>query len=205
MYPRAKVEKVELKNLDSGKTFKLPFNPSSISITRGCNVSDKEAKGPMGDSFASVSSSGPKCDDLSFEFFLDTSEPELTDGLNLLNMMNPIILSSLTLVPPSSMFGPPPVTEDLETLLTWTDVLKETKKPGMVPRPPVVFFKWGDSIKFTGMISEFKFDITLFDSDGVARRAKVNMGIKGGIGEKKVEEITAPAGESKATSKGSLS
>jgi hypothetical protein len=202
MYPRLKVKKAELESKDGGGKLTLPFNPTQLSLTIGCSVKEGKPQGPVGSTKLPIESGGPQLSTIKFDFILDSTEPGNTDPLNMLNMMNPIILALPSLI--VSPLGKTKVNDDIVTLLSWTDVLESTKKSGLNPRPHVVYFSWGDNIKFTGMISSLSFEYLLFDSDGNPRRAKVSFELKGHVGKWDVDDIISHKGTSEATSEGKL-
>lgn len=199
MYPR-KVTKAVLESKDKpSEKIKFQFNPTQVSLTIGCNVSEGKGGGPIKSNRIPIQSTGPKPSTLKFDFILDSTEPDITNGLNMLNMMNPVILSS-----PSLLVGPMgaiDVVSQVNTIMKWTDVLEDTKKSNLSPRPPVIYFDWKKAIQFTGMISSLSFDYLLFDSDGTPLRVKVSLELKGYTGDCLVEDIVTLAGTSSAESK----
>lgn len=197
MYPR-KVTKATLTSKDDKSKIEFQFNPTQVSLSVGCNVSEGKGGGPIKSNRIPIQSTGPKPSTLKFDFILDSTEPDITDGLNMLNMMNPIILSSPSLA--VGKFSKMKVVDEVNKILNWTDVIEKTKESNLSPRPHVIFFKWPKSISFTGMISSLGIDYLLFDSDGEPRRVKISFELKGYTGDCKIEDIVTLAGTSSAKS-----
>ena len=85
MYTRPDITKASITNLDDSapkspakglKEIKFPFNPKKISIKRG--ESFKAQAGKVGSDWTGLSWSGAGADELSMEFVIDTTEPEIT-------------------------------------------------------------------------------------------------------------------------------
>jgi hypothetical protein len=180
MYLRKTIEKAKLVDLDkSANSFKFQFNPETLEITRGCMFEDGD--GQNQNNWAGLKAKGAQVDTMSTTFILDTTEPDLFDGKAMLNMMNPIIVSSPTLKPADKAMPLLPANKDdvreiIHKLFVMTMILDpedDNKR-----RPHLVKFEW-KKILFVGGITDLSFKYTLFDSDGIPKRAEVNLTIKG--------------------------
>lgn len=200
MYPRPKLEKAKLKTFDKdakpGEEVIFQFNPTEISIERGCGFDSKQSDPNTINDYGGLDYSGAKSDQLSMSFILDTTEPALTNPANALVMMSPVIVSSPTLATAKDAGSVPmlgaavndeSVMGVLHGILNMTklskaarDAKKQKKAEKINPR--LVQFSWGDKengLHFSGAIEKFSFKITLFDSDGIPKRAEVELGLIG--------------------------
>jgi hypothetical protein len=205
MYPRS-ITKAKLKSKDKGGEIKLPFNPTQVSLTIGCSVSESKNSGPIKGNRIPIQGEGPKPCTLKFDFILDATEPAITDGLNMMNMMNPVIMSSKSLSIGSNRTanGSDSVGKILSKLTSWTDLTKDSLASNLSPRPHVIYFYWTDQLSFTGMINNLSYDFLLFDSDGEVLRAKVSIELKGYPGEHEPDDIVTLKGTSEASSEQSF-
>lgn len=225
MYPRAGLIKAELKTFDKKTGMKdvdgdisveFKFNPTDISIERGCGFDASQSDPNAINDYGGLKFAGAKSDQLTMSFVLDSTEPELTDPANVLIMMSPIIVSSATNATAKAAGSVPilgaavndeSVTGVLGKITNMTklskqdrDAKKKNKKEIIYPR--LVKFTWGKHIEFSGAIEKFSFKLTLFDSDGVPKRAEVDIGMIGIFGtySGEPEDLLFGEGESKATS-----
>ena len=218
MYPRANLEKAVLKTFDKKSpslsvTFK--FNPTEISVERGCGFDQGQGDKNSFKDFAGIQYAGAKVDSISMSFILDTTEPDLLNPAVALGMMAPIMQASAlaTMAPAATVMAPllgglvndDSVTTVLGVITQMTrisDDLKKKKKGGPTPHPRLLQFTWGEKIKFSGGIESFSYKLTLFDSDGLPKRAEVDLKMIGIFGEydKEAEDLLYGEAESKATS-----
>jgi hypothetical protein len=223
MYPRPSLSKAELKSFDGKKPLlkvKFKFNPTDIAVKRGCGFSSDPSSDTSVNDYGGLKFSGAKSDTLTLSFVLDSTEPELTDTKNALIMMSPIILSTPMLATaadagmiPSLMgaVNDESVTEVLEVITEMTKLSEDDRKSKKANKDAVIYprllqFTWGDHIKFSGALEDFSFKLTLFDSDGVPKRAEVDIAMVGVFGEYlgDPEALLFAEGKSKATSKKSI-
>jgi hypothetical protein len=209
MYPRKTIEKAKLINLETGKEImEFQFNPEKLTINRGGGyeaVSDKEM--PHTD-WAGLKWSGAKVDELSVDFILDTTEPDLMDSRNLLSMMLPIIDNISPTMPVSKALPSLPINSDsvkstIDDLFAHTRLIETGKSaPKDKLRPPLVKFMWGE-IEFYGGISDLSFTYELFDSDGTPKRASgtIKLGGRYGGEPKEYQNLLDSLGTSEASSK----
>lgn len=218
MYPRAGLIKAELKTFDKKKpelAVKFKFNPTDISVERGCGFDAQQSDPNAINDYGGLKFAGAKSDQLTMSFILDSTEPELTDSANVLSMMSPIIVSSVTNATAKEAKSIPllgaavndetvtvvlgVITEMTKLSTTDRDAKKSNKDEVIHPR--LLQFTWGDHIKFSGALEKFSFKLTLFDSDGVPKRAEVDIGMIGVYGEytKEAADLLFGEGESKAS------
>lgn len=89
--------------------------------------------------------------------------------------------SVLTMTLIFDTYVPPSLDDEVEkgtdvSILT-RDVMELTKITGQLHRPPIVTFCWGP-IKFEGIVTDVKQNFTMFLSDGMPVRAKVEVTFK---------------------------
>ena len=220
MYPRPKLEKAKLKTFDEMQpklSVKFKFNPTDISVERGCGFDASQSDPNSINDYGGLKFGGAKSDQISMSFVLDSTEPDLTDPANALVMMSPIIVSTPTLATAKDAGSVPilgaavndgDVTEVLGVITQMTKLSDDARKDKKSNKDAVIYprllqFTWGESIKFSGAIEKFSFKLTLFDSDGIPKRAEVELGMIGVFGEytKAAEDLLFGEGESKASSK----
>ena len=217
MYPRANVVKAELKTFDAkGEelTVTFDFNPSEISVERGCGFDSATADKNAFKDFGGIQFGGAKVDSISMSFTLDTSEAQWNKPAVALSMMCPVILPQATLDPAKKAKSIPligglindaSVIKTLEVITKMTRIaeeLKDDETGKTTPHPRLVQFTWGEEIKFSGGIEKFSYKFTLFDSDGTPKRAEVELGMIGIFGDYNdaAEDLLFGEGESKASS-----
>ena len=218
MYPRAGLIKAKLKTFDKKEPkleVKFKFNPTDISIERGCGFETEQSNKKVISDHGGLKFSGAKSDQLTMSFILDSTEPELTDPANVLSMMSPIIVSSAANATAKEaksipLLGPAVNDETVTvvlgvitemTKLSTTDIEAKKANKDEKIHPRLLKFTWGKNIEFSGAIEKFSFKLTLFDSDGVPKRAEVDIGMIGvyGKGIINAEDLMFGEAESKAT------
>ena len=213
MYPRSSVQKAKLETYDkqgSSESFDFQFNPTDISVERGCGFDAGTPDKNAFRDFAGIQFAGAKVDSLSLSFILDTTEPDWMKSSVALSMMSPIIVSAPTLKPAADaapllggLVNDKSVMGTLAKITDMTkigDKLKSDTSGKTTPYPRIVKFTWGKYIEFTGGIEKFSYKLTLFDSDGTPRRAEVELGMIGIFGKygDPAEDLLFGEGESEA-------
>lgn len=214
MYPRPKLEKASMEILDGSppkvklgnplvnkKKLEFQFNPKELSLSRSLDVT---AGTREGDSYLSpIKVNGQSSiDELSFECIFDQSALSVGHPFTIATSFLPVTKAEVpaTLVPASFLpasLRAPSVQDAIAILYSWTMIVdvKDIKNN----RPYFVKFKW-DKFEFSGAIAKLDVKYTLFDSDGTPLRGKVDMTIKGRVGDWSVTDL-----QEKAVSTGSVS
>lgn len=183
---------------EGGTAFDVPFNPSSLKLTRAVSWTPTDNQG---DSWPLIQFAKGQLDKLSFSLLLDETESKsaLAQAMAGGKVPNPFAVpvtalpagpagtvAALALVKAKSMAsmaipkntnsvtGMLKALQDL-TLATVDDTAKGTTK---TKRPPIVKFTWGDFV-FDGIIQQFVADISLFDEKGNPKRALVEISMDG--------------------------
>lgn len=153
-------------------SFDFQFNPSSLSLERTSDPGDdSDTEGAFG---SPPSYDGGSRDTLSFEVLVDTSmggDIDLADA----TAFEAAMLSAI-----SSLVGSPnedsvlPLVHDF-----YRFTLPISPKPvGSDTRPPVIAFVW-EAFEFMGFMTSFTSDFSLFDHNGRAKRATLNISMEG--------------------------
>jgi len=217
MYPRPTITKACLKTFDNDEEIKVDFdfNPTEISVERGCGFDSATADKNAFKDYGGIQFAGAKVDSISMSFILDTTEPDWTEPAVALSMMSPVIVSSPTIAPASKAGSVPLISNlvnadsvmdtlnDITSMTRIGDKLKEDESGETTPHPRICKFTWGDEIEFTGGIEKFSYKFTLFDSDGVPKRAEVELGMIGIFGPFSGKGEDLLFGEGKSTAKSS--
>ncbi|MAA77903.1 MAG: hypothetical protein CL916_01485 [Deltaproteobacteria bacterium] len=211
MYPRPILKKAKMVLIDSSspdvklsnatlskKKIQFQFNPKELSLNRSVSVNpgDREP-----DSYYSPIKVDGKStyDELSFELTLDQSASSMavTAGTFFLPVTKAEV--PLTLMPNTFLpsLGVPNVKDSVMLLYAWTMIVDPSKIEKN--RPYFVRFEW-NKFKFSGVISKLDIKYTMFDSDGTPLRAKVDVTIKGRLGEASVEDLAGKVENTKTTS-----
>ena len=198
MIPLRKIKRAKITSLDdSGLKFEFSFNPTNLKVERSSGLKGRSTEKLKLTSFAGLEWDGAGTDTLSFDFVLDETEPDWTNPAVALNLMNPIF-SPYTVpaqvTPATSMVGVPLFNGSsvyrseggllgggasvLTKIREMTMLHKTSWKDGEIVRPHLVKMEWGD-FKFFGGIKDFTYTFTLFDSDGLPKRAEVNLSLVG--------------------------
>ena len=220
MYPRPSLKKAKMSIIDSkspspklsnpfmsAKKFEFPFNPKELKYKRGTPDFEQSDKRPNGSAYTRLKSEGKgKLDELSFTLNLDDSAPSLSDPLEIAASLIPITSANiaLALVPAKSIMPPsltPGVSDCIKILHSWTMLIDPNDKTGLLRRPYLICFEWGD-MAFSGGLSALDVDYTLFDSDGTPMRAKVDVTITGRPGKHPWKTLLEPLSSSKSKSGG---
>jgi hypothetical protein len=190
--------KANIGSTEAGVTFDVPFNPSTLKLTRAVTWTPTENQG---DSWPIAQFSKGQLDKLSFSLLFDETESKsaLAKAMAGGKVPNPFAvpvtalpagpagtLAALALVKAKSAasLAIPKNTNTVTgmlkamqalTLATVTDPNKGTTK---TKRPPIVKFKWGDFV-FDGFVQQFVADINLFDEKGNPKRATVEVSMEG--------------------------
>lgn len=215
MYPRPILEKAEMKLLDGQdppnvnladnvlvdkKNLEFQFNPKEISLSRSLDV---KAGDREGDSYlAPLKVDGTSSvDELSFECIFDQSALSLSHPLTIAASFLPVTKAEvpLTLFPVSfipAKLRAPSVQDSVRILYSWTMIVNPKEVENN--RPYFVQFIWKDFI-FSGAIAKLDVKYTLFDSDGAPLRAKVDLSLKGRLGNASVKDLLAKQQSKKTT------
>lgn len=141
----------------------LQFNPDDLRIDRGLQVSRGHGK-----IYSGFESGGGENDKLSFDVWVDESEPSGAEALvtSLLPYTFNVIGKATSIEPKLKAFY-----ELTRPGSSSTDLDAEAM-------PPVVVFLW-EKLKFTGVITQMGFTLNMFNVLGAPQRARVTMTIEG--------------------------
>ena len=166
MLEPSKAKLICLEN--SSFSWEFQYNPKEFSLKRSSGFSAKDkADGPWG----AISADCSKPDELSFEFVLDQTEPDL-GMLGNLTQLAPV--SSLA-AKAQSLLNKDNVMEDVGNLYKMTIPHEDANK---AKRPPLCGFLWGN-FQFFGGVTGLDVKFVLFDISGLPRRAEVSMTMLG--------------------------
>ncbi|MEC7985421.1 MAG: hypothetical protein VX278_09670 [Myxococcota bacterium] len=218
MYPRPSLTKAKMYVIDdkkpslslsspfvSASKLEFPFNPKELKYKRGKPDFEASDKRPNSSQYTRLKSEGKgQLDEISFTMNFDDSAPSIDDPLDIAASLLPVTVANkaLALVPAKSVMPPnlkPPISDCAAILHAWTLLIDPTDKTGLLRRPYLVCFEWGD-MAFTGGISSLDIDFTLFDSDGTPMRAKAEVTITGRPGKHKWKTLLEPLSSSKSKS-----
>ncbi len=159
----------------------LQYNPENLQLDRSVTwASGGESLAPYG----SLSYTKGDADTLTFTLMFDQSELRPTNAV----MRQALSYLPLAAASASAALSLIPGVNDLLKMNVLPDVLKlyrltlpvetVTGNAGGLMRPPVVAFVWGP-FQFTGVVASLSFNLNLFDTDGLPRRATAQVTMKG--------------------------
>ncbi len=177
--------------VEGDQTYKLQFNPTSLSLGRSRSWSDAdqfEAGQPA------LKFKSGVADTLKFKVILDHTEPRARNTLEKVAYaaaaLNPLFMGGALgpstdrniLEEDSGLGAVTDVADHVAAWLKMTEVLEVTGEGSTADayrRPPVVVMRWGDAFVFSGVITSLGIEIVVFDADGNPRRAEVTVNMKG--------------------------
>jgi len=159
--------------------FSVQYNPQSMSLTRTVGLGEKKVANFNWEKFHFESG---KNDSLSFQLLLDKSEVRADDGETLANNLNPftggISIAGISLGLAKEAEEKKTITDQMKQLYMLTIAHDHKTNDQSSFHTEGVAVSWGD-FSFVGLISNLKFDVLLFDSEGNPRRATVDVDMKG--------------------------
>jgi hypothetical protein len=181
-------EKAKITVVDTGGSFPVQFNPTTLGLRRKVTWADGLERGSTHGSLQFAHGSP---DDLDFTLFLDETEyrPGLLGALATFGAST--VLAGLggsgaggvaTALVGSAFYNDKSVLATIDLLFDLTRPLFADAKLKTV-RPPLVEFAWKDFV-FRGVIEALDVDVTVFEFDGTPKRATVKVSMKGKYAEK---------------------
>lgn len=151
----------------------LQFNPMSMTLTRESDPGDTSARAPYG---GEPEWEGGRRDTLAITVLVDTSvggEIDLADATAFERLM----LSALSAFTESP--NDESVLESVQEIYRLTmPIIPAAAADEKEARPPVVAFVW-EQFEFMGFINSFECEFLLFDHNGKAKRATINLTFEG--------------------------
>jgi len=209
MYPRVGRKMAKIKVRDSKTKMKIglmgtiefPFNPTEMTLKRGKTFDSGDTAGNA--NYTGLKWEKSELDSLDFTFIIDESEdtPSLSNPLAALHQMLPISPIPPNLLPSKMAKFLPGVNgnsvkDTVDDLYRLTLLVDKTDESGVLKRPSLIDFVWGD-FEFAGGVESLDVKYLLFDSDGTPKRAEVTMSLKGqyAVGKRKIKDtdLTNPS------------
>ena len=187
------VEKAQLFCLDKKEwSIRFRLNPSSLNLSCGAHQDTQDVTDSSSDGVKEYRV--PPEDTLTFEMVLDESISNEKVKKNHAFMQEMMSLAGR---------NPKPLPNNETSILTQVRGFHQLANPiivdGNEPRQPLLAFSWKD-FEFKGMIESFSCAFTLFDHGGRAKRATLEVTMKGEAFSERISPEDYLSGERKVVS-----